>query len=129
MKKHIKIHHATITKPSNKTTTGDQDFVSIDNQNTVKSLRKNLKNDQLSICNSGLPLNLTDSKKNKALEEPALKKNLRKRKLLKENKELSKKQKGQFACENCNKIFSSKRGVTRHIFRVTGSEMSSSFGM
>ena len=120
VKKHIKIHHATISKASSKTTIsiGGQDSVSNDNQNTVKSLRKNLKNDQLSICNSGLPLNLTDSKKNKALEEPALKKNLRKRKLLKENEELSKKQKGQFACENCNKIFSSKRGVTRHIFRV-----------
>ena len=38
-------------------------FVSNDNQNTVKSLRKNLKNDQLSICNSGVPLNLTQSKK------------------------------------------------------------------
>ena len=120
VKKHIKIHHATISKASSKTTIsiGGQDSVSNDNQNTVKSLRKNLKNDQLSICNSGLPLNLTDSKKNKALEEPALKENLRKRKLLKENEELSKKQKGQFACENCNKIFSSKRGVTRHIFRV-----------
>ena len=118
VKKHIKIHHATISKASNKTTIGGQDFVANDNQNTVKSLRKNLKNDQLSISNCDLPLNLTDSKKKKALEEPALKKNLRKRKLLKENEEHSKKQKGQFGCENCNKIFSSKRGVTRHILRV-----------
>ena len=120
VKKHIKIHYATVSKSSNKTTIsiGGEDFVSNDNQNTVKSLRKNLKHDQLSICNNSLPLNLTDSKKRKALEEPALKKNLRKRKLLQENDENSKKQKGQFGCKNCNKIFSSKRGVTRHIFRV-----------
>ena len=113
VKKHIKIHHATISKASNKTTIsiGGQDFVSNDNQNTVKSLRKTLKNDQLSICNSGLPLNLTNSKKKKALEEPALKKNLRKRKFLQENEEHSKNQKGQFG-------FSSKRGVRRHILRV-----------
>jgi hypothetical protein len=100
VKKHIKVHHATVLKASNKTTIliGGQDFVSNDNPNTVKRLRKNLKNDQLSICNSGLPLNLTDSKKKKALEEPGLKKNLRKRKLLQENDENSKKQEGQFGC-------------------------------
>ena len=120
VKKHVKIHHATISKASMKAriSIGGQNFDSNDNQNKVKSLRKNLKNDQLSICNSGLPLNLTDSKKKKTLEDPALKINLRKRKLLQENDEHSKKQEGQFVCENCNKMFSSKKGVKRHIFRV-----------